>query len=1063
MKCRGVFSKDADKEIELDLPDNATISDVRDAIAKMNGCNRKRVDLSLNNVVLEDSQPARCLIESGDVPFRYDYSIPRRIFMFDYNNRHVRLDLDVDSSFKEIASMLEKKIASLRSIDFSLYYNGQPLDLTTKTLDDYNIPPSGLILVVESMMELTVGLPTGNDKVYTILKSKRVVDLKERISASLFIAAQNLVVTNNGTTLADDVPLESLSSSEASSLLCAIQVPVTIIPDTKCAVFWDISSNLNATAQFLVDSLVAALHNLQALKTTLLFNGVAMRDEDLLSSYGVDNATFIYMVTEEEAQCIEPQSLKDSFDRLLAQPPSSRTRRELESNAKWVCDCLAKGTLQPTAFAGQLEGVFAYIGASREAGLITVLQRLVLLLCESAAQPLTLSLQVVPVCMRALTLLVGKGAWSGVAGCVSILHRAILPNVEAAMRCAWTADLFYQLYTVLYIVGCSSEEVFTTLRQILDILVAMQARDQTLEFKKALSPEKLFLNRYPDLKADYLPIARSILSHVSDFLSIRYIFNHYFDEPSVVRLLLEHNIILSFANNRRIPTPSLFTGSLRQQYGKELAEPITRCLNAFSNNEGITRYFITLLGILANEQRTSFATASPIAAQITAVLQHADLLAVFVAAARQWSDGYTRLLFLFLCTLFATDPSSHSLLVQNSAVFLPSLADATLFSPKNSSYWSDPASHAVLTVFDTIWSVSTAPKCSRDLALSTLSTLSRQATAEFLRTATHLIDGAIDALLAQLRQQTLAGNRQDFCRVVAEYYKSLLAGVMEHDECISFEGEIPPCNYLFLTFFVRNSDIPEFAEVAPNFGEWLAFFLQVVESIYKDDDDAVDLEQRRPYLFKTEVVPSLVKCLVMCMRTKDDANITKISAMLVEIIDLYKDEMEEIGNWLMAELLPVLDAAEVQPYMNVVMDFISRGLVNEALFWDFLEADGLDKLMAYIESLKEKGQRYEVTVIRFMDAFSYINSIASLLKAINLGYSTIADSIYFENQISNIAKQIVDLEEVVIEKDDDDAMLAAECLTAVRASSSILSAEEKAILKKAASRITYHSCSCVVV
>ena len=43
---------------------------------------------------------------------------------------------------------------------------------------------------------------------------------------------------------------------------------------------------------------------------------------------------------------------------------------------------------------------------------------------------------------------------------------------------------------------------------------------------------------------------------MSDFLSIRYIFNHYFDEPSVVRLLLEHNIILSFANNRRIPTPS---------------------------------------------------------------------------------------------------------------------------------------------------------------------------------------------------------------------------------------------------------------------------------------------------------------------------------------------------------------------------------------------------------------------------------------------------------------------------------------------------------------------------
>lgn len=50
------------------------------------------------------------------------------------------------------------------------------------------------------------------------------------------------------------------------------------------------------------------------------------------------------------------------------------------------------------------------------------------------------------------------------------------------------------------------------------------------------------------------------------------------------------------------------------------------------------------------------------------------------------------------------------------------------------------------------------------------------------------------------------------------------------------------------------------------------------------------MEQRRPYLFKTEVVPSLVKCLVMCMRTKDDANITKISAMLVEIIDLCGSE-----------------------------------------------------------------------------------------------------------------------------------------------------------------------------
>lgn len=43
------------------------------------------------------------------------------------------------------------------------------------------------------------------------------------------------------------------------------------------------------------------------------------------------------------------------------------------------------------------------------------------------------------------------------------------------MHSMWTADLFGQLYTVLYIVGCSSAEMFTTLRQILAILVAMQA------------------------------------------------------------------------------------------------------------------------------------------------------------------------------------------------------------------------------------------------------------------------------------------------------------------------------------------------------------------------------------------------------------------------------------------------------------------------------------------------------------------------------------------------------------------------------------------------------------
>ena len=183
-----------------------------------------------------------------------------------------------------------------------------------------------------------------------------------------------------------------------------------------------------------------------------------------------------------------------------------------------------------------------------------------------------------------------------------------------------------------------------------------------MEFRKSLSPEKLFLNRYPDLKADYLPVARNLISHgeptlpwsrsVNDFLSIRYIFNHYFDELSVVQRLIDNNIILSFANDRRLISSFSPTGSLRQQHGKELVEPIARCLNAFSNNQSITRYFITLLGIIASEQRDFPAVLSLIATQVTSVLQHTNLLSLLVALAHQWTDEYTRLLFLFLCSLF---------------------------------------------------------------------------------------------------------------------------------------------------------------------------------------------------------------------------------------------------------------------------------------------------------------------------------------------------------------------------------------------------------------------------
>lgn len=84
------------------------------------------------------------------------------------------------------------------------------------------------------------------------------------------------------------------------------------------------------------------------------------------------------------------------------------------------------------------------------------------------------------------------------------------------------------------------------------------------------------------------------------------------------------------------------------------------------------------------------------------------------------------------------------------------------------------------------------------------------------------------------------------------------------------------------------------------------------------------------------------------------------------------------------------------------------------------------------------------------------------MKAITLGYRTIADSIYFENQIAQIAKQIVDLDEVIVNGDEEDVGVAIECLETVRKSSTLLSDEEKATLKKAASRIHVRKCSCAV-
>ena len=64
---------------------------------------------------------------------------------------------------------------------------------------------------------------------------------------------------------------------------------------------------------------------------------------------------------------------------------------------------------------------------------------------------------------------------------------------------------------MLFLVGNCSIEMFNTLKQIMGILVTMQQTDQTLEFKNALTAEQLFLNKYPDLKHDFQPIAMGVV------------------------------------------------------------------------------------------------------------------------------------------------------------------------------------------------------------------------------------------------------------------------------------------------------------------------------------------------------------------------------------------------------------------------------------------------------------------------------------------------------------------------------------------------------------------------
>ena len=75
--------------------------------------------------------------------------------------------------------------------------------------------------------------------------------------------------------------------------------------------------------------------------------------------------------------------------------------------------------------------------------------------------------------------------------------------------------MFYQLYAMLFLLGNGSAQgpaESGTLKRLLALLAALQAGDPTLEFKNALTPERLFLDKYPDLASDFRPVALGLLT-----------------------------------------------------------------------------------------------------------------------------------------------------------------------------------------------------------------------------------------------------------------------------------------------------------------------------------------------------------------------------------------------------------------------------------------------------------------------------------------------------------------------------------------------------------------------
>ena len=218
-----------------------------------------------------------------------------------------------------------------------------------------------------------------------------------------------------------------------------------------------------------------------------------------------------------------------------------------------------------------------------------------------------------------------------------------MADSNSIMSSPWSNAFFYQLYSMLYMIGTIPEEVSSSLQQLLIVLEAMHAKDQTLEFKNALTPEKLFLNRYPELEQAFHPIAMGLLETMNDALSVNYIFEHYFDDIDIVTTIIKRNAILTLIQDK----------SSRTKYAKTLVVPTVKCLNTFHHEDEIAPYFATVLAIICSDNCSSFAYFLILGEMIGEALVEQDLMLTVISLVRQFSEPYLRNVSLFILSQLA--------------------------------------------------------------------------------------------------------------------------------------------------------------------------------------------------------------------------------------------------------------------------------------------------------------------------------------------------------------------------------------------------------------------------